>query len=315
MEGLVETQTRQESRTVELAISPQIVGTMDAYLAHLAGRKVRIRARDVYRREVVAFARFLSTEATIADVTSRTIVHYQDTQGHLAASTIRKKLSAIRSWCRWCVAVGLRLDDPTLHLEWPKRPRKLPRALRSDELRALEAALAAPLPVLNLKKRRIAERNRRIVLLMLYCGLRRTEVAMLRWSDVDLDRGVLFVRTEAAKGGYERTVALHPRVVANLSETARPMRRGAVAGHPDGRCLSHKTIGQVFERWLADLGLRISAHRLRHTCATQMLAAGASLRDIQQVLGHADIRTTEGYLDVLSEETKRAIERLPHRFS
>ena len=310
----MDTQTRQDSRTVTLAVSPRIEGTLDAYLAHLSGRKVRVRARDVYGREVRAFARALGDDATIADVSGRSITHYQDGLGHLAASTIRKKLSAIRSWCRWCVKVGLRLDDPTLDVEWPKRPKKIPRALKSDELRQLEAALDAPLPVLNLKKRRIAERNRRIVLLMLYCGLRRTEAAMLRWSDVDLDERVLFVRTEAAKGGIERTVGLHSRVVDNLSDTPRALRRGAVAGHKDGRCLSHKTIGNVFERWLDDLGLRINAHRLRHTCATQMLAAGASLREIQQVLGHADIRTTEGYLSVLSEETRRAVERLPDRF-
>lgn len=159
-----------------------------------------------------------------------------------------------------------------------------------------------------------AERNIRILLLLLYAGLRRAEAAGLRWSDVDLDRRTLIVRAETAKGGSERVVALHPRVVANLAETPRVLRRGAVAGHPDGRCLSHKTLGTVFERWLAVRGLRISAHRLRHTCATQLLLAGASLRDIQQVLGHADIRTTEGYLDVLSEEQRRAIERLPDRF-
>lgn len=312
----METQVKQDDRTaVELSISPRIEGTIDAYLAHLAGRKVRPRARDVYGREVRAFGRSLGEESTIADVMALSIAHYQDSLGHLAASTIGKKLSAIRSWCRWCIAVRLRADDPTLQISWPRRPRKIPRALKADELRELEDILDRPLPVLNLKRRRIAERNRRIVLLMLYAGLRRTEVAMLRWSDIDLDARTLFVRTESAKGGVERTVGLHARLVEELGRTPRPLRRGAVAGHKDGRCLSHKTIGEVFERWLDDLGLRINAHRLRHTCATQMLAAGASLREIQQVLGHADIRTTEGYLAVLSEETRRAIERLPDRFT
>lgn len=310
----METQTKAGVGVGQFVTSPRIAGTMDAYLSHLAGRKVRTRARDVYRREVCAFGRALGDESTIADVTSQSITRYQDAQGHLAASTIRKKLSAIRSWCRWCVKVGLRLDDPTLDVEWPKRPKKIPRALKSDELRELEAILDRPLPILNIKKRRIAERNRRIVLLMLYCGLRRTEVAMLRWSDVDLDERVLFVRTEAAKGGIERSVAIHQRVVDDLAMTPRSLRRGAVAGHKDGRCLSHTSIGKVFERWLDDLGLRINAHRLRHTCATQMLASGASLREIQQVLGHADIRTTEGYLAVQGDETRRAIERLPDRF-
>lgn len=162
--------------------------------------------------------------------------------------------------------------------------------------------------------RRIWLRNRRIVIVLLYTGLRRTEVAGLTWDDVYLLDAQLIVRSETAKGGHERMIPLHPRVVDELMTTPETERRGAIAGHPDGRCLSHKSIGLIFERWLNDLGLRISAHRLRHSCATELLISGASLHEVQATLGHADIRTTEGYTALIPERQKAAIDRLPRRF-
>jgi site-specific recombinase XerD len=306
---------RAEGMAGALVVSPAILDTLDPYASYLAGRKIRPRTRDVYRREVGAFARWIGDESTIADASALRVARYQATIGHLAAATIGKKLSAIRSWCRWCQRMRLRADDPTIDIEWPRRGRRIPRALKAEELRQLEAALDAPLPLLDLKARRIAARNRRIILLMLYAGLRRTEAAGLRWIDIDLAARTLLVRAETAKGGAERVIALHQRVIDDLEQTSPRRRHGAVAGHPDGRCLSHKTIGHIFEIWLRAAGLEhISAHRLRHTCATELLKAGASLRDIQQILGHTDIRTTEGYLDTLTEQQRQAIDRLPDRF-
>lgn len=305
---------RAEGLDSTLVTSPAILGTLDSYCAYLAGRKIRPRTRDTYRRELCAFAAWLGDEATVADVTTDRIGDYQASIEHLAASTIGKKLSAIRSWCRWCAKKRLRVDDPTIDLEWPRRGRRLPRALKAEELQLLEEILAAHPPVLDRKARRLWFRNRRIVLLLLYTGMRRAEVAGLGWLDVYVAEAQVIVREETAKGGAERIIPLHPRIVEELSRTPLRERRGAVAGRKNGRCLSHKTIGHVFERWLRDAGLSISAHRLRHTCATEMLKHGASLREIQKTLGHADIRTTEGYLDLLIEEQRAAINRLPDRF-
>lgn len=306
------TDTRSD---VQFVASPEVRSAFDQWQQWLAARNVRPRARATYLREVRAFARWLGETATLADVTVDAIGRYQMTLSHLASSTIRKKFSALRSWCRWCRRVKLRLDDPTAELDWPKRRKRLPRARKADELRTLEDILARdPPPHLNARARRVWLRNRRIVLVLLYTGMRRTEMAGLIWNDVDLDAGTALVREESAKGGNERVVPLHPRVIAELEHTPPRERRGAVAGHKDGRCLSHKSLGLVFERWLADAGLRISAHRLRHTCATQLLKHGANLRDVQITLGHSDIRTTEGYIDLLTEQQRDAVQRLPDRF-
>ncbi len=291
-----------------------IAVTLEGYHNAMKARKKRPRGVSTYLRNIRHFLNWLGADAAVADITEERIEAFQVAMSGRSASTIGQHLSAIRSYCRWCQRAGLRSDDPTVGIEWPKRAKRLPRALKRDELRQLEAILDQPLPLLDRKRARVQRRDRRIVLLMLYAGLRRAEAAGLRWADVDLDEEQLLVNTEIAKGGVERVVPLHPRLVAELAQTPRDKRRGAVAGHPDGRCLSHKTIGTIFERWLRQSGLTISAHRLRHTCATMMLKAGADIRRIQKTLGHADLRVTEGYLDVVIEQQREAIRLLPDRF-
>lgn len=296
-----------------LTTSPQIVDTLDSFAAYLAGRKSRPRAIDTYLRAVRAFAAFLRNDATVMGVSTDSIGRFQIARSNKAAATISKQLSAIRSYCRWCIDAGLRTDDPTLRISWPRKRKKLPRALKGDELRILEAILDRPPPVLDKRKRRIWLRNRRIVIVLLYTGLRRTEVAHVVWEDIDLEAATLIVGEDSAKGGNERIVSLHDRVLAELRETPPDKRRGAIAGHPDGRCLSHKTIGHVFDRWLRDAGLDASAHKLRHTCATLMLKHGANIHEIQRMLGHADIRTTERYLHLSADDQHAAVRRLPNR--
>lgn len=297
-----------------LVESPAILGTLDEFRVYLASRKMRERASATYCREVVAFAAWLGDDTLVLHLTEVVCERYQAHMSRLASATISKKLSALRAYARFCVRRGFLAADPTSNLEWPRRRKRLPRPLKAHELAQLEAILARSAPVLDRKARRLWFRNRRIVLLMLYAGLRRAEVAGLVWDAVYLAEGFLIVSEETAKGGTERSVPLHPRLHADLATTPESEQRGAVAGHPDGRCLSHKSIGHIFERWLADAGLRISAHRLRHTNATEQLRAGASLRDIQATLGHADIRTTEGYVALLPERQRAAIGRLPERF-
>lgn len=300
---------------VRLAVAPGIVDTIESYAAHLGGRKVRERTIETYIKAVNAFARWLGEEPTIDQITAGTVGAYQLARRRCASSTIRKDLSAIRSYCRFLIRARLRLDDPTLDLEFPKKVRRLPRPLKAEELAELERILASPPPsILEVKARRIWLRNRLLVLILLYTGLRRAEVAALTWDDVYLAERQVIVRSESAKGGNERIVPLHPRLVAELSAVPLVRRRGAVVGQKSGRCLSHKSIGRIFETWLADQGLRISAHRLRHSCATELLRAGANVREVQATLGHADIRTTEQYTALIPEQQRQAIERLPDRF-
>jgi len=303
---------RTETAT-RLAESPVIAETLESYAGYLGGRKLRPRAIETYLKTVTRFAAWLGDESTVASVSADSIGRYQIARSDKAAATIAKDLSAIRSYTRWCIRAHLRADDPTLEIEWPKHTDPIPRALKLRELRLLDQILDTPLPVLDSKARFVIARNKRAILLMWYAGLRISEVPALDWRDVDLDEATLTVRN--GKGGKDRTVGLHPRVVENLAETPDNKQIGAVCGHRDGRPISYKSMPHIFgPRYLGGLGLDISAHMLRHTFAVQLLKAGADIRVIQDMLGHASLATTQRYLALDLDDKKKAINRLPNRF-
>jgi integrase/recombinase XerC len=313
--GFVE-DVMQDVRTgtaVRVEVAPQIMATLDSYAAHMAGKKTRPRTIATYQKALRGFVAQLGDEPTIADVTSTSIGLYQIARADRAPATIAKDLSAIRSYCRWCVRAGLRVDDPTLDLEWPKRSEPIPRCLKQRELRLLESILARPLPLLDTKARHVQFRHKRAILLMLYCGLRSSEVPGLDWRDVDLDEETLIVRD--GKGGKDRALPIHARVAANLAETPEGKQSGAVCGHLNGTPISYKSMPHIFsDRYLGGYGLHISAHMLRHTFAVQLLRNGADIRQIQLLLGHASLETTQRYLALDFDDKKRAIARLPDRF-
>ena len=184
--------------------------------------------------------------------------------------------------------------------------------MKLRELRLLDQILDTPLPVLDVKARHVRARHNRAILLMWYAGLRISEVPALDWRDVDLDEGMLIVRD--AKGGKDRSIAIHDRVLRNLAATPEDRQRGAVCGRLDGRPISYKSMPHIFGRYLKGYGLAISAHQLRHTFAVQLLRAGADLRTIQTLLGHASLETTQRYLALDFDDKRRAIDKLPDRF-
>jgi integrase/recombinase XerC len=305
--------TQQTERTIGVLVaSPGIMNTMGSFAASLAAKKVRTRSIETYIKAMRCFAAWLRDDATIGGVTTESISRYQLARSDRAAATIGKELSAIRAYCRWCIRARLRLDDPTLPIEWPTRIDPIPRALNARTLRRLDRVLAQPLPLLDPKARQRLTRDRRIVLLMLYAGLRLSEVAALDWADVDLDASTIVVRD--GKGGRHRVLPIHDRLLSDLLTTPDERQRGAVCGHADGRHLSYKSIPHTFDRWLKEAGIDISAHQLRHTFATRLLWAGADLRTIQRLLGHASLATTERYLSVEMEQKRAAVDRLPDRW-
>jgi site-specific recombinase XerD len=306
----VGTKTGIETR---LAESPAIVGTLESFGAALAGRKIRPRTIETYRKVVARFAAWLGDESQLAAVTADSIGRYQIARGHLKAATIAKDLSGIRAYCRWAIRAKLRSDDPTLELEWPKHNAPIPRALKLREMRLLDHILDMPLPVLDTKARFVIARSKRAILLMWYAGLRVSEVPALDWRDVDLDAGELIVRD--GKGGKDRGIAIHRRLLANLAETPEDKQKGAVCGHRNGKPLSYKSMPHIFsDRYLGSFGLEISAHQLRHSFAVNLLRAGADIRQIQVQMGHASLETTQRYLALDFDDKRRAIDKLPDRF-
>lgn len=306
----------QDVRTgtaVRVEVAPQIAATLEDFAAALAAKKTRPRTIVTYQKALGGFVAQLGDEPTVLDVTAAAIGRYQVARAGLAPATIAKDLSAIRSYCRWCLRQKLRHDDPTLEIEWPKKIEPIPRALKARELRLLESILERPLPVLDTKARFVIARHKRAILLMLYGGLRSSEVPALDWKNVDLDEETLIVRD--AKGGKDRAISLHQRLITNLSETPEEQQTGAVCGHRDGTPMAYTSMPHIFsDRYLGKYGLHISAHMLRHTFAIQLLRNGADLRQIQTLLGHASLETTQRYLALDLDDKKKAIAKLPDRF-
>lgn len=235
-------------------------------------------------------------------------------KGHTAAA-LALLVQSIRAWGTWAVKSGLREDNPGMQLPMPRKPKPTPRALGPQSLARIEAALEVPADLSDWHAWHW-RRNSRLVLLMLYAGLRRAEAGALRWRDVDLADRRLTVMSSAAKGGTRRTIPIHPRLHAVMMEVPLRKANSAVAGQYDGTPLNHRSVGHVFERWGREaIGLRITPHQLRHTFAVQLLENGADLEQIRILLGHKDLSTTQIYLAAASSRTEAAIALLPSSFA
>src|SRR5690348_10006495 len=236
------------------------------------------------------------------------------------ASSVARRLSAIRQLYRFLYAEGHRSDDPAAAIEGPRRGRPLPKVLSIGDVDRLLAAARAPVEE---PARPLAERLRamRLVCLLevLYAtGMRVSELVTLPAAAARRDQRVLMIR---GKGGKERIVPLNDAARRAMSEylaLRREAGRGAESQYlfPSFGESGHLT-RQHFARDLKLLagaaGLRadkVSPHVLRHAFASHLLQNGADLRSVQTLLGHADISTTQIYTHVLAERLKSLVRDL-----
>ena len=288
---------------------PTIEELLPEYRAALVSRGHRKQGIVRYMDQITSFARFAGREATVADVTAKLVRRYQvKLSERCGAGTVSNALTVIRSFCRWYLLEDFRDDDPTLKIVWLRLRKPAPRALKRAELRLLNEVIVEP-EGLSEDQAFMWRRNRRTVYLMLYAGLRLSETAALRWRDVDMDLAELMVID--GKDGKDRVVPLHSALVEELRKVRNPNPSLAVVGGRDGEPLTHKSLAHIYERWLPGLGIQITAHRLRHSFATEMLRHGADIRAIQELMGHASLETTQRYLALCNEQLRGAVEKLP----
>lgn len=266
-----------------------------------------------YRRDLESVAADLAPAALEdagADALDRSLQR-------LAASgfsprTIARRLSALRQYFRFLVEEGIRGDDPTVAIDGPRRGRPLPKCLTEAEVdRLLMAAQAA--------EGRHGRRILAIVELLYATGLRVSELASLPASALQADRAI----TVRGKGGKERMVPLGRAAMAAMAAYA-PDRLTFAPGEASpwlfpssGKAghLTRRRVGQLLDELAVHAGVdptNVSPHILRHAFATHLLANGADLRSVQELLGHADLSTTEIYTHVLDARLKALVlERHP----
>jgi integrase/recombinase XerD len=220
-----------------------------------------------------------------------------------APATLQRKTACLRSFYRHLRRTEAMEDDPTAHLRAPRQGRRLPNVLSRDEVsRLLAQPVGTEAPAL---------RDRALLELMYACGLRASEAIGLEVGDLDLEAGILRAR---GKGAKERLVpiggAATRALVAYLGR-GRPKLVGdrleaSVFVNHRGGSLTRQGLYKIVQRYAKAAGLegRMSPHTLRHTFATHLLAGGCDLRSLQEMLGHADIATTQMYTHLSADRLK-----------
>jgi integrase/recombinase XerD len=220
-----------------------------------------------------------------------------------APATLQRKIACLRSFYRHLRREQMIDRDPTSELRPPRSPGRLPKVLSRDEVNRLLAQPSGVSPA--------ALRDRALLETMYACGLRASEAIGLELSELDLEAGILRAR---GKGSKERLVPVGSQAISTLGEyldKARPRLVGprdepCVFVNLRGVGLSRQGLYKIVQRHARSAGLerRMSPHTLRHTFATHLLAGGCDLRSLQEMLGHADVGTTQIYTHLSTERLR-----------
>jgi integrase/recombinase XerD len=301
--------------TTERAATP-IDEAIQAYLDHLTvERGLAGNTLSAYRRDLVRYAGFLatrsrSTPATIDEADVRSFVTWLRTGDQapgLAASSTARVVAAVHGWHRFCVLEGWAPTDPAATVRPPAKARRLPRAMSVQDVESVLAAAGTgdgPVPL----------RDVALLELLYATGARISEIVGLDVDDLDLEAGSARL---LGKGSKERVVPVGSfarEAVDAYLVRGRPALSTAGVGTPAvflntrGRRLSRQSAWAVLRQAAQRSGVtgadQVSPHVLRHSFATHLLAGGADVRVVQELLGHASVTTTQIYTHVTPDSLR-----------
>jgi integrase/recombinase XerC len=292
-----------------------------------AERNVSPHTRRAYLSDVRQFADSVGTASGPDTVRVDDVRAFlADRHRSQAATTLGRKLAALRSFFRFLVREGQREADPSIGIPAPRAARRLPNPLAVDDCHLLAEALAEdpragadPAVGARIRAGRGALRDRALVELLYGAGIRVGELVALDVRDIDLHRGDVRVW---GKGGKERVVPLPAAARNALREYLDQRRRPDVLSEPlftslrskQGempRRLDPRDVRRILRMRAERAGLvdRVHPHRLRHSYATHLLDMGTDLRAIQELLGHASLSTTQKYTAVSAERLLEVYDR------
>jgi integrase/recombinase XerD len=266
------------------------------------------RTIEAYQRDLARFAEYAEVKGAVApvDITTKLmreyVYHLKDLG--LSPASIRRNVSAIRTYFRFLTGDGIVVRDPSERLETPKRWRSLPEVLTVEEVQKL---LASPTLDDNL-----VFRDRALLELAYGAGLRVSEWITLGVRDLLLDEGLVRV---FGKGSKERLVPIGRSAIGALAIYIREQRpklekgegKGILFLNSRGKPLTRMGAWKILRGHVDRAGItkHVSPHTLRHSFATHLLEGGADLRAVQEMLGHVDIATTQIYTHVDREYLRR----------
>lgn len=303
---------------------PQDLGLwLRKFLAHLkAARNYSGHTIKAYESDLGEFLAYCGKlEPEVLDRAH--IRGYLSSLQGLRRNSVLRKISALKSWVRFLLELGAVKADPFVRIVSPKKEARLPKFLTEREMeQLLDGAPAAS----GLAERPAApgggrtaapgayeSRDRAILELLYSSGLRRSELSGLNCGDIDYVAGLARV---FGKGGKERLVPVGHQALSRLRDYLRS-RGGALPGseplfvNARGSRLSDQGVAWVLKRWLGRLAAfkRVTPHAFRHSFATHLLNRGCGLREVQEMLGHKSLSTTQIYTHVSLERLKKIYEQ------
>ncbi len=267
---------------------------IEQFLSHLqVERRMSPNTLDAYRRDLAALAEWAAQDGAGVAVEAldseqlRRFIADEHRRG-LAAKSLQRRLSACRSFYAWLLKNGRIAVSPAASLRAPKAPRKLPQVLDADEaVQLVELPTDAPLGL----------RDRALLELFYSSGLRLSELCALRWRDLDFAAGTV---TVLGKGNKQRSVPVGSHARKALAEWRAETGAGNDAPVFPGRGggpISQRAVQVRIKQLALRQGLykHVHPHMLRHSFASHILESSGDLRGVQELLGHADIATTQIY--------------------
>lgn len=296
-----------------------IQGNIESFLTFLSvERGFSANTGAAYKNDLAQFEDFLASRRSfngdLSAIDRSVLADYVQSLKSVsyAAKTQARKIAAVRSFFKFLANEGLLTKNPTQEISAPRVPRSLPKPLTIQQVRELldqPAKQSTP----------EAKRDAAMLELLYATGLRVSELVSLQISDVSLKEGEGYVRCKG-KGAKERIVPLHDRAIKAIKgylTEARPMLARDDSGEKTlflnrrGERLTRQGFWLNLKRYAREAGIEAhtTPHTLRHSFATHMLRGGAPLRNVQELLGHAKISTTQIYTHLTTDQIRQDFDK------
>ena len=289
---------------------------IDSFLAYMKIEKIASTSTIYdYNKEVGKFLDFLSYK-NILDINListriiRQYFYYAKENRDLGSASISKIIAIIKSFFNYLEEEDITVKNPTRKIKVPKKINKIPSVMSKYEVDLIIKSVDfAPL-----RCRKNTIRDKLILSLLYYTGIRKSELLNLNWTDINLSKSFIIIRR--GKGGKDRLIPLHKEVTWLLDqylEKRLPLKTEALIIGEQGRRMSNCSFVNLLKMYLAISGLKkkgYTAHSFRHSFATHLVEAGVDLFKVQKLLGHASLDTTKIYINFNSSQMAKAVDRL-----
>ena len=296
---------------------------VDAFLHYMsAERGASKNTLDAYRNDLTRFTEFTlgnSGSGTIAETVNRDLITnyilWLKNNAEYKPATIARKVAAVKSFCAFLLDHGDLTSNPTASIDSPRAPKPVPRPMTTTDVDSL---LREPLRVGTPE----SVRDAAMLELMYATGMRVTELVSLNLDSLHLQPGPAYVRC-LGKGAKERTIPVYEQAVTAIEkylDDARPVLlkdrpQTALFVNRRGERLTRQGFWLILKNYARTAGIaaHVTPHTLRHSFATHMLRGGASVRDVQELLGHANVSTTQVYTQLADSHLREVYESVHPR--